>query len=203
MSQPADGEAKGCGACSLEIVEKQAQGWAILVLEVVSGIHFKHIFSKFTHFYRILPKAVGKPKGSKKVINHWEKEKMLSPCVNWCMVWVKIGDWNEKKYDCWKYGTLDVSEGVCPGRGQSASNTEHSVLYGMGGNPSTDTWNFISRLHGDQIVWNNLFTTGESLYIEFANRLLFKIRPMVYIVKILSIYIYIYKIRLNDCVMNA
>ena len=58
MSQPAGGAAKGSGACSLEIVEKQVQGYAILVflniLEVVSGIHFKHMFSQFTHFYRIL-----------------------------------------------------------------------------------------------------------------------------------------------------
>ena len=56
--QPACGAAKGSGACSLEIVEKKAQGCAILVflnvLEVVSGINFKHIFSQFTHFYRIL-----------------------------------------------------------------------------------------------------------------------------------------------------
>ena len=58
MSQPAGGAAKGSGACSLEIIEEHAQGCAILVflnvLEVVSGIHFKHIFSQFTHFYRIL-----------------------------------------------------------------------------------------------------------------------------------------------------
>ena len=49
MSQPAGGAAKGFGACSIEIVEKQAQECAILVflnvLELVSGIHFKHIFS--------------------------------------------------------------------------------------------------------------------------------------------------------------
>ena len=58
MSQPAGEAAKESEACSLEIVEKQAQVCAILVflnvLEVVSGIHFKHIFSQFTHFYRIL-----------------------------------------------------------------------------------------------------------------------------------------------------
>ena len=58
MSQPAGGAAKGSGECSLEIVKKQAQGCTILVflnvLEVVSGINFKDIFSQFTHFYRIL-----------------------------------------------------------------------------------------------------------------------------------------------------
>ena len=58
MSQPAGGAAKGSGACSLEIVEKQAQGCTILVflnvLKVVSGLNFKHILNQFTHFYRIL-----------------------------------------------------------------------------------------------------------------------------------------------------
>ena len=77
MSQPAGGTAKGSGACSLETVEKQAQGCALVVflnvLEVVSGIHFQQILVSLFIFIAFYLTVVGKPKGSKKVINHWEK----------------------------------------------------------------------------------------------------------------------------------
>ena len=70
-SQPAGRAAKGSGACSLEIFEKQVLGCAILVFfnvfEVVSGIHFNNIFNNFSHFNRIYLTVVGKLKGNKKV----------------------------------------------------------------------------------------------------------------------------------------
>ena len=37
--------------------------------------------------------------------------------------------------------------------GQSASNTGHPVLYGTGGNPSTNTSNFISRLPINVLIY--------------------------------------------------